>query len=327
MSIENQIVVYLKQNFEASPVNLAGVIPVSKQMLHRVLKRMIEEDLLEKIGRTPKVYYRLKEKVEKKQAPREDISEEEKLFLNDHFNMFTETGNELDGIEGFERWCAKQRLPLQKTISEFINTRQKYLAYYKNNQFIDGTEKLVNTKGFNKVCINKMYYGDFYAIERFGKTKIGNLLHFAKQGQNKMLMEKICSQLKPKIEKLISEKEIDAVGYIPPTIKREVQLMNYMKRSFNFSLPHINIKKVSGVIPIPQKALAKLEERISNARSSIVVDDKRMFKKILLIDDAVGSGATINETACKMKLKKMTAEVIGFAVVGSFKGFDVIQEV
>ncbi len=47
----------------------------------------------------------------------------------------------------------------------------------------------------------------------------------------------------------------------------------------------------------------------------------------MLIDDAVGSGATINETACKMKLKKMTAEVIGFAVVGSFKGFDVIQEV
>jgi DNA polymerase elongation subunit (family B) len=173
MSIENQVVIYLRQNFEASPVNLADVIPVSKQMLHRVLKRMIEDDLLEKIGRTPKVYYRLKEKVEKKQAPREDISEEEKLFLNDHFNMFTETGNELDGIEGFERWCAKQRLPLQKTISEFINTRQKYLAYYKNNQFIDGTEKLVNTKGFNKVCINKMYYGDFYAIERFGKTKIG----------------------------------------------------------------------------------------------------------------------------------------------------------
>ncbi len=327
MSIDNQIIIYLRQNFEASPVNLADVIPVSKQMLHRVLKKMIEDDLLEKIGRTPKVYYRLKEKSERKQAPREKISEDEELFLNEHFNMFTETGNELDGIEGFERWCAKQKLPLQKTIVEYINTRQKYLAYYGNNQLIDGMEKLINTKGFTKVCINKMYYGDFYAIERFGKTKIGNLLHFAKQGQNKMLMEKICKLLKSVIEKLIREKEIDAVGYIPPTIKREVQLMNYMKRSFNFSLPHINIKKVSGIIPIPQKALAKLEERISNARSSIVVDDKRMFKKVLLIDDAVGSGATINETACKMKLKKMTAEVIGFAVVGSFKGFDVIQEV
>ena len=103
--------------------------------------------------------------------------------------------------------------------------------------------------------------------------------------------------------------------------------MNYMKRFFNFSLPHINIKKVSGIIPVPQKALAKLEERISNARSSIVVDDKRSFNKILLIDDAVGSGATINETACKLKLKKMTSNVIAFAVVGSFKGFDVLQEV
>lgn len=327
MNIEYQIITYLKSNFESSPLDLGTVIPVSKQMLHRVLKRMIEEGLLEKIGRTPKVYYRLKEQVEKKQGPEEVISVKDQFFLNEHFNLFTETGDEFNGIEGIERWCVKQKLPLQKTVSEYIKTKEKYLAYYGKNQLIDGIEKLINTKGFNKVCIDKLYYGDFYAIERFGKTKMGNLIHFAKQGQNKMLMEKICVLLKTKIEKLIEEKEIDAVGYIPPTIKREVQLMNYLKRSFNLSLPHINIKKVSGIIPIPQKTLAKLEERISNAKSSIVVDDKRAFKKILLIDDAVGSGATINETACKMKLKKMTTVVIGFAVVGSFKGFDVIQEV
>jgi hypothetical protein len=115
-----------------------------------------------------------------------------------------------------------------------------------------------------------MYYGDFYAIERFGKIKIGNLIHFAKQGQNKMLMEKICVLLKGKIEKLIEQKQIDAIGYIPPTIKRDVQLMNYMKKSFNFPAPLINIKKVTGIIPIPQKALSKIEDRISNARSSIV---------------------------------------------------------
>ena len=46
-----------------------------------------------------------------------------------------------------------------------------------------------------------------------------------------------------------------------------------------------------------------------------------------MLDDAVGSGATLNETACKLKMKKLAAEVIGFAVIGSFKGFDVIQEV
>ena len=327
MNIEFQLIKYLKEHLETSPKELTEVLGASKQIIHRILAKLIENDFVEKIGRSPKVYYRLKNKEFEKPVEEKLLTENEIAFLEEHFNLFTETGNELNGIEAFERWCFKQKLPLQKTVTEFIKTREKYLAYFGNNKLINGTQKLKTTKGFDKICIDEMYYGDFYAIERFGKTKLGNLIHFAKQGQSRVLMGKICGMLKPEIEKLIVKMKIDAVGFIPPTIKREVQFMNYMKRFFNFSLPHINIKKVSGIIPVPQKALAKLEDRISNARSSIVVDDKRSFSKILLIDDAVGSGATINETACKLKLKKMTSNVIAFAVVGSFKGFDVLQEV
>lgn len=327
MSIENQVIDYIRVHYEASPNDLAANISASRQMLHRVLNKLVENQILEKIGRPPKVYYRIKHESERVETNKDTISAEQINFLNTHFNLFTETGNELDGLVAFERWCNRQKLPLQKTINEYIATRKKYLSYFGDNHLIDGTEKLKNTKGLNKNCIDKMYYGDFYAIERFGKTKIGNLIHFAKQGQNKMLMEKIVAILKENIVRLIEHENIEAVGYIPPTIKRDVQLMSYLKKSFNFSLPDISIKKVSGVIPIPQKALAKLEDRVSNAKSSIVVDDKRTFKKILLIDDAVGSGATINETACKMKFKKTAEFVYGFAVVGSFKGFDVIQEV
>lgn len=327
MNVESQVLVYLSSHFEASPKEMTDSISVSKQIIHRVLAKLIEAGEIEKLGRAPKVFYRLKEKVKTKPAPANEISENEKSFLQANFNLFTETGSQLDGIEAFEKWCAKQNLPLQKTITEYIKTREKYLAYYGKYNLINGTEKLVNTKAFSRVCIDEMYYGDFYAIERFGKTKIGNLLHFAKQAQQKSLMEKICLLLKDKLEALIIAKNIDAVGYIPPTIKREVQIMNYFKKSFNLSAPHINLKKVSGVIPIPQKALSKIEDRISNANASIVVDDKRVFNRVLLIDDAVGSGATINETACKIKNKKIAVEVIGFAIVGSFKGFDVIQEV
>ncbi len=327
MSVENQIVKYLKEHFEASPREIIDSLSVSKQIVHRVLTKLLTDGFIEKIGRPPRVFYKIKEKPEQRTGSIDTATKEEKEFLQEHFTLFTETGNELNGFEAFERWCTKQKLPLQKTVDEFIKTREKYLAYYGRSGFINGTDKLKNTKGFASVCIDDMFYGDFYAIERFGKTKLGNLIHFAKQGQSKPLMEKICVLLKSKLEKLIKQLKIDAVGYIPPTIKRDVQLMNYMKRSFNLSLPHINLKKVSGLIPVPQKALAKLEDRIGNARASIIVDDKRSFNKILLIDDAVGSGATINETACKLKFKKMTATVIGFAVVGSFKRFDVIQEV
>ena len=48
---------------------------------------------------------------------------------------------------------------------------------------------------------------------------------------------------------------------------------------------------------------------------------------ILLIDDALGSGATLNETAQKIKNQKLAETVIGLAITGSFSGFDVISEV
>ena len=326
MSIENQIITIIRASIEASPKDLSENISISRRQLHTVLKRLTEDNILEKIGRSPRVYYRIKEQV-KSSKENTTLAKEEASFLDMHFNLFTETGNKLNGAEGFEKWCYKQKLPFQKTVSEYVKTRKRYLDYFGRNELINGTEKLISTKAFDRVCIDEMYYGDFYAIERFGKTKLGNLLHYAKQGQNKMLMDEISALLHAKIQNLIDEKNIDAVGYIPPTIKREVQIMSRLKTVLNFSVPHINLKKVSGLIPIPQKALSKIEDRISNARSSIVADEKRFFKKILLIDDAVGSGATINETACKIKMKKLAAEVFGFAVVGSFKGFDVIQEV
>jgi predicted amidophosphoribosyltransferase len=57
------------------------------------------------------------------------------------------------------------------------------------------------------------------------------------------------------------------------------------------------------------------------------VSDSIKYNKVLLIDDAVGSGATLNETAKKIKDLKIAREVIGLAITGSFKDFAVISEV
>lgn len=87
-------------------------------------------------------------------------------------------------------------------------------------------------------------------------------------------------------------------------------------------------KAYSGKIRVAQKTLAKLEERIKNARETIFVDTMDMrYEKVLLIDDAVGSAATLNETAKKLKQMGIAGKVYGFAVVGSLKGFEVIREV
>lgn len=50
--------------------------------------------------------------------------------------------------------------------------------------------------------------------------------------------------------------------------------------------------------------------------------------RVLLIDDVVGSGATLNETAKQIRERGMVqGKIIGLAIMGSYKGFDVISEV
>ncbi len=327
MSIENQIIAYLKANQEASVNELQEQIQVSRQMLHRVLNRMLEEGYLQKLGRAPKVFYRISETLAAKKSFILSLSEDEISFLNKHFLLITEMGKRLEGVGAIQTWCERQKLPVEKTIREYIATEKKYLHYFLSNGLINGTEKLKNTKGFDVVAVDELFYCDFYTIERFGKTKLGTLLHFAKQGQNRQLTQEIISLTKNKVEVLLKQKKIEAVGYIPPTIKRHLQFMTVLHKGFNLSLPHLNLVKVSGAILVPQKALNKIEDRISNARGSIVVKETRQFENVLLIDDAVGSGATINETAVKLKQKRTSKKVFGLAVTGSFKGFDVIQEV
>ena len=81
-------------------------------------------------------------------------------------------------------------------------------------------------------------------------------------------------------------------------------------------------------IPIAQKSLSKLEDRIENATNTIfTLKENSAFKRVLVIDDAVGSGATLNIIASKLKKLSGAEFVCGFAVTGSLKGFEVINEI
>jgi len=327
MNTNERVVDILKQAGEMSVNQIAEQLEVSRQMIHRSLNELVEKRLVEKLGRAPKTYYRIVDAPKPVSSVSDGVSAEQSKFLNEHFLIITETGNRLEGIEAMQFWCQRQRLPLQKTINEFIDTRKKYLKYFHSDGTIHGMEKLVQTKAFDKVHLDQMYYFDFYAIERFGKTKLGTLLHYAKQGQNKSLMQEVVDMTKPRLSSLLDSLNIDAVGYIPPTIKRNLQIMKFFENKYNLSHPHIKLKKISGAIVVPQKALNKIEDRISNARASIIVDETRSFSRVLLIDDAIGSGSTINETAGKLKAKGIAKWVAGVAITGSYKGFEVIQEI
>jgi HTH domain len=328
MTAREKILILFEQSNELTVKEIVDRLGISKQMVHLAINRLRAEDRLQKLGSTPKTVYRLITAANQVEEPRSQYqpSGKEADFLAEQFAVVTESGNLLNGSDAFDYWCLQRKLPVQKTLNEFITTKRKYAPYYDSEGMVDGLDKLKNTKGYDSIWLDRLHYLDFYAIERFGKTRLGTLLHYAKQGQNKFLMRLMMDSIAHRIKEFLQTQKADAIGFVPPTIRREVQVMKFMQTQLNIPLPVVEIKKISGIIPVPQKSLSKLEERIRNAENTFAVTDRRSFRHVVLIDDAVGSGSTLNQVAGKIKNKGVAQMVTGLAVVGSFKGFDVITD-
>lgn len=320
-----KIIKYIKANGQATAKELINHVDLSPQAVFKQLKRLLEKNQVTKIGKPPRVYYHLQEKTEQKNESDTELAQAVKKTIEKHFLAITNTGERKEGVDGFAYWCNKTGQPFGKTAKEYVKTLEKYEVFNKRG-LIDGMVKLKGT--FKHIYLDHLYYLDFYSIERFGKTKLGTMLLYAKQSQDKTLIRELIYDIEPRIKKLIKDYNIDAIGFIPPTVKREVQFMKELEKHSNLNLKKINLVKVKTEIVIPQKTLNKLDDRIENAQKTIIVDDKGRYKNILLVDDAVGSGATLNVTAKQIREKGIcNGKIIGLAITGSFKGFDVISEV
>lgn len=322
----SKIIKYIKDKKHVSANELVDYLGISRQALFKHhLSKLIDGGILVKNGRPPKVYYSIaipKLDIKKNGSK---INKEVKNLINKNFLIITPAGEKIEGFNAFMYWCQKNDLSLEKTAEEYSETFKKYEKYRKDG-LIDSKIKLNST--FKNVFLDNLFYVDFYSIERFGKTKLGQLLLYAKQSQNKKLMQEVIKIIKPNIDAIIKKFKIDGVGFIPPTVKRETQLMKVLEKGLDLNSRKVDIVKIKTAVAVPQKTLNKLVDRIENAKKTIVVEDNSTYKNILLIDDAVGSGATLNETAKKIVEKKICkGKIIGVAITGSFKGFDVISEV
>lgn len=320
----DKIVEYIETKNQATGHELAGVFHITTRAIRKQLSNLLDEQRIYKVGRSPKVFYLLRDA-----RPVNDVYDIDKKILkiiNDHFLNITPSGQKEEGFEGFVSWCTKRNDPVEKTAREYASTIKKYDRYKKDN-LINGMYKMRKTFPNSELAVDKLFYLDFYSIERFGKTKLGQFLLYAKQSQSRSLIKELVDQIRSQIEQLIKTQKIDAVGFIPPTVKREVQLMRELERQLHLPIAKISLTKIKTPVTVPQKTLNKLADRVENAKNTIFVEETKKFKRVLLIDDALGSGATINETAKKIKSQKVANTVIGLAITGSFSGFEVISEV
>ncbi len=325
----DKIVEYIKTHQRVRPHDLVREFRLSPVAVHKQLKRLIDSNTISKIGKPPLVYYNytidlalLKQLVSSvdKQEP-----EIEKSYL-----YISSSGKKLEGMEGFIQWVRETRQEIQfsQLVSEYVKIRQSANKHFSSFGWIDATHKIINT--FPKVYIDKLLYQDFFALPKFGKTRLGQMVLYAKTSQSRILMREIVELIKPIITKIVKYYKIEAVSFIPPTIPRNLQLMKEMAFDLSLKMPEIKLDKIfAGPVKIAQKSLPRLEQRVENARSTIYPAKTNVFyKRILLIDDAVGSGATFNETAKKLRDDDIAKDkIIAYAIVGSMKGFDIISEI
>lgn len=322
-NLNERILSYIRTNRQARVFDLVRVLaPISRVAVHRRLKKMVEGGILKKNGTSPLVFYLLRE--EKMAVLEPKVGVAVKQVIDRRYLYISPQGELLYGFFGFIRWVENihQTGKIASLASSYVQTVKEYEKFRQNGGWLDATFKLQKT--FETNYISKLLYADFYSLPQFGKTALGALMLYAKQSQNRELMAKIWEQVRPMVRKIIKQFKIEAVAFIPPSVPRTVQFMSEFAAGLHLALPQITLVKArTGQVVVPQKTLERLDERVANARETIFVIDQNVpYKNILLIDDAVGSGASMNEVA-----KKINAKVYGFAVAGSFKGFEVIKEV
>ncbi len=323
MNTKDNIFKYIKENGPVKPGVILDNISVGEQMLYRHLKALLNEGVVEKSGSGPQTFYAVAKVGSKKSES--VLSKKNNLIIEKNFYFVSPTGRELKGINGFETWCQQRGFDVRKKANEFTKVYKKYEKIRKNG-LLDATDKIKRTFK-SSICVDKLFYDSFYSVEIFGKTKMGQRILYAKQGQDRKVIKDIALEIRNDLERLIKKEKIQAVIFVPPTVPRKIQFMKVLERNLGLRIPKIGVSRIFGKVRVPQKTLKKIEDRIRNAESTFYVESVANFERILIIDDAVGSGASINQIACKIKKQKKVQKIIGFAITGSLNDFDVISEV
>ena len=210
----------------------------------------------------------------------------------------------MKGYEGFIQRCQERRFEIKKQFQMYKSMILSTKKLKDKSGLINGMPYL--DKRLGDIYVSDLKFIEAYQIGHFGRSKLGSITYYAKQSQNKSLIDQVVDYIRFPIQSYIQENNIDAICFAPPSISRKIQFISEINKKLHLGLPSLYLEKLfpDGVI-IPQKSLKTMEQRIKNATNTIFTKpNQKQFKKVLFIDDFMGSGATINFAAKNLLSKK-----------------------
>ncbi len=315
---------------------ISNILWISRTITHKALNELLEVGKVEKIGKWSHTRYKIVGEFTDVIKEKEVVYQEEYIpdfkaqkLLNDIFLKFTPEGEILEWFSGIKKWCSSRDLDVKDKVKDYISVNN-YIEWLQNSCWLLKAKESF-WKCFEKVFLDKIFYADQYTWREFWRGKLSELTFYAKQSQNKELINRSIDEIFIKLECIIRKKKFDAIAITPWSIDRKNQLLGFLKDRLKILwIPFVNvIKFYPNNIAIPQKSLKTREQRIQNAKNTIFIDDSEVkkYKKVFLIDDFVGSGSTLNETARKLK-EEWVERVIWFAFVWNLDlDYEIINEV
>ena len=230
-----------------------------------------------------------------------------------------------------------------KTLCRFSEVFFELQQYVSSTGYVNATSKLKSLEQeYNecneKIRIDELYYGNIDRIDKYKLSsyqQLSQIKIFQKIHDMNNMIQQIFEH---KLIRLLEKKSLDTIVMIPNNANRAVSFNQYMidhiKKYCWDSLVTILSYNNIMVNDFPERRAQKTVEgicnRLNNANKLFSCENLDLPKnsRILLIDDAFWSGATMNMIAKKIKHKFPTTTIVWFSIIGSMrKWFDVLSEV
>ena len=314
---ERKLLTAIQDNPDVSPGELVILVGLSRSTVQGGLRMLVRGGFVEKQGSSPQVRYRAVNGVS--------------AVVQDSFIYRGVSGDLLFGTDGLRRW-SEGRFEGKKFADIVYLYEDSFMAYQRKKEdelffTMDASLKIPSSD----IVFDTLRCLDLYTLRIGGETKRTKeavLLEVAKGSGNPakikdLVHDYIVSSVK-KINVVVGKEGVDGVAFIPPTAIRKVQIMRLLQTEFVNHNCHgaddVGIRRDfsdSNLLRQEQKHVASVKNRIINARNTYkVVRSGKSYKKLLLVDDLVGSGATVNEVARKFKESGVAEEVHCLCLVG-----------
>ncbi len=173
-----KIVGYITINKQARAHDIGRIFNIGQTAVHRQLNKLVARGEIQKVGKPPLVFYVLAPQTQTASITGKAsiLSASTVVYINKNFLYITPQGEMLYGMEGFQAWVksVKEDTRIVSLSEEYVQTHSRAEASRSPEGWLDATRKLSTT--FSDNALKKLFYGDFYSISKFGKTKLGNIV-------------------------------------------------------------------------------------------------------------------------------------------------------